>query len=209
MQQVDPVDDRKKISNPLCCKQITVVRIRIASVSLVFMPSFRHQQGGVMNHSSESQSPFPQDPQSPRNSRYRYSRGSRLDPSEGLHPELSDAAQDVSVGAGIPNTPQDLIAMQTNDNSDNERSERPEKPGRQKSAKVSEVLELIGKLNTSGLEDQQIAISLVLGLESFHDSVVEEMREDNNAKHSQIIAWSIDADRLMRSWMLLESIDLD
>jgi len=35
------------------------------------------------------------------------------------------------------------------------------------------------------------------------------MREDNDAKHSQIIAWSIDADRLMRSRMLLESIDLD
>jgi hypothetical protein len=127
----------------------------------------------------------------------------------GLGLELSDAAQDVSVGAGIPNTPKDLIAMQTNGNSDNERSERPEKPERQKSAKVSEVLELIGKLDTSGLEDQQIAISLVRGLESFHDSVVEEMREDNNAKHSQIIAWSIDADRLMRSRMLLESIDLD
>jgi hypothetical protein len=181
----------------------------MAVMSLVFVPSFRHQQGGVMNHSSESQSPFPQDPQSPRNSRYRYSRGSRLDPSEGLHPELSDTAQAMPVGAGIPNTPQDLIAMQTNDNIDNERSERPEKPERQKSAKVSEVLALIDKLDTSGLEDQQIAISLVRGLESFHDGVVEELREDDDAKHSQIIAWSIDADRLMRSRILLESVDLD
>ena len=162
-----------------------------------------------MNHSSDSQSSASQDHQSPRNSRYRYSRGSRLDPSEGLHPELSDAAQDVSVGAGIPNTPQDLIAMQTNDNSDNERSDRPEKPERQKSAKVSEVLELIDKLDTNGLEDQQIALSLVRGLESFHDGVVEELRDDDDAKHSQIIAWAVDADRLMRSRILLESVDLD
>ena len=47
------------------------------------------------------------------------------------------------------------------------------------------------------------------GLESFHDDVVEELREDDDAKHSQIIAWSIDADRLMRSRILLESVDLD
>jgi len=163
-----------------------------------------------MNHLSQSPSSSPQDPQSPRNSRYRYSRGSRLDPSEGLHPVLSDAAQDVSVRAGIPNSPQELIAMQSNDNApDNERADRPQKPEKQKSDKVKEVLELISKLDTSSLEDQQIALSLVRGLESFHDGVVEDMREDNDAKHSQIIAWSIDADRLMRSRMLLESIDLD
>jgi hypothetical protein len=163
-----------------------------------------------MNHSSESPSSSPQDPQSPRNSRYRYSRGSRLDPGAGLHPELSNAAQAVPVAAGIPNTPQDLIAMQTHDNApDTERADRPQQPEKQKSAKVNEVLELISKLETSGLEDQQIALSLVRGLESFHDGVVEELREDDDAKHSQIIAWSIDADRLMRSRMLLESIDLD
>ena len=100
--------------------------------------------------------------------------------------------------------------MQSNDNMpDNDRAERPEKPERSRSAKVNEVLELISKLETSGLEDQQIALSLVRGLESFHDGVVEELREDDDAKHSQIIAWSIDADRLMRSRMLLESVDLD
>jgi len=146
----------------------------------------------------------------PLSGRYRFCAGRPVDPSEGLHPELADTAQAVPLAAGIPNSPQELIAMQSNDNTpDNDRAERPQKPEKQKSAKVNEVLELISKLDTSSLEDQQIALSLVRGLESFHDGVVEDMREDNDAKHSQIIAWSIDADRLMRSRMLLESIDLD
>jgi hypothetical protein len=146
----------------------------------------------------------------PLSGRYRFCAGRPVDPSEGLHPELADTAQAVPLAAGIPSSPQELIAMQSNDNiPDNDRAERPEKPERSRSAKVNEVLELISKLETSGLEDQQIALSLVRGLESFHDGVVEELREDNDAKHSQIIAWSIDADRLMRSRILLESVDLD
>jgi hypothetical protein len=146
----------------------------------------------------------------PLSGRYRFCAGRPVDPSEGLHPELADTAQAVPLAAGIPGSPQDLIAMQSNDNiPDNDRAGRPEKPERSRSAKVNEVLELISKLETSGLEDQQIALSLVRGLESFHDGVVEELREDNDAKHSQIIAWSIDADRLMRSRILLESVDLD
>jgi hypothetical protein len=146
----------------------------------------------------------------PLSGRYRFCAGRPVDPSEGLHPELADTAQAAPLAAGIPSSPQELIAMQSNDNiPDNDRAERPEKPVRSRSAKVNEVLELISKLETSGLEDQQIALSLVRGLESFHDGVVEELREDDDAKHSQIIAWSIDADRLMRSRMLLESVDLD
>jgi hypothetical protein len=146
----------------------------------------------------------------PLSGRYRFCAGRPVDPSEGLHPELADTAQAVHLAAGIPGSPQELIAMQSNDSiPDNDRAERPEKPERSRSAKVNEVLELISKLETSGLEDQQIALSLVRGLESFHDGVVEELREDDDAKHSQIIAWSIDADRLMRSRMLLESVDLD
>ena len=146
----------------------------------------------------------------PLSGRYRFCAGRPVDPSEGLHPELADTAQAVPLAAGIPSSPQELIAMQSNDTRpDNDRAERPEKPERSRSAKVNEVLELISKLETSGLEDQQIALSLVRGLESFHDGVVEELREDDDAKHSQIIAWSIDADRLMRSRILLESVDLD
>ena len=146
----------------------------------------------------------------PLSGRYRFCAGRPVDPSEGLHPELADTAQAVPLAAGIPSSPQELIAMQSNDNiPDNDRAERPEKPERSRSAKVNEVLELISKLETSGLEDQQIALSLVRGLESFHDGVVEELRDDDDAKHSQIIAWSIDADRLMRSRIPLESVDLD
>ena len=146
----------------------------------------------------------------PLSGRYLFCAGRPVDPSEGLHPEFADTAQAVPLAAGIPSSPQELIAMQSNDNMpDNDRAERPEKPERSRSAKVNEVLELISKLETSGLEDQQIALSLVRGLESFHDGVVEELREDDDAKHSQIIAWSIDADRLMRSRILLESVDLD
>jgi hypothetical protein len=162
-----------------------------------------------MNHSSDPHSPIPEDNQQPRSGRYRYSRGYRLNPSEGLHPELDDSAQAMPLSSGIPNSPQDLIAMQANDSSNNAPSERPEKPERQKSAKVSEVLELIGKLDTSGLEDQQIALVLIRHLEDYHLEVVDEMREDAEAKHSQIIAWSIDADRLGRARLLLDSVDLD
>lgn len=163
-----------------------------------------------MNPSSDSQSSSPQDQQPPRHGRYRYSRGNRLDPSEGLHPELNDAAQEMPVGNGIPNTPQELIAMQaSNSNDPSERHERPEKPVRQRSAKVSQVLELIDSLDTSGLEDQEIAMVLIRHLETYHLEVIDEMRDDADADHSQIIAWAIDADRLGRARMLLESVDLE
>jgi len=46
-------------------------------------------------------------------------------------------------------------------------------------------------------------------LESFHDGVVDEMKEDEEARHSQIVSWAIDADRLYRARMLLESVDLE
>jgi hypothetical protein len=82
--------------------------------------------------------------------------------------------------AGIPNSPHDLIAMQNN------RAERPEKP-----------------------ERQQIALFLMRRLENFHDQVVGEMKEDDDAKHSQIVSWTIDADRLYRARTLLESVDLE
>jgi hypothetical protein len=162
-----------------------------------------------MSQSSDSPSPSPQDQQAPRHGRYRFSRGNRLDPSEGIHPELNDAAQTIPVGDGIPNTPQELIAMQTHSNDASERNDRPEKPVRQRSAKVTQVLELVDSLNTSGLEDQEIAMVMIRYLENYHQEVIDEMRDDSGADHSQIIAWAIDADRLGRARMLLESVDLD
>lgn len=87
--------------------------------------------------------------------------------------------------------------------------ERPEKPERQQSAKVKEVLDLIEKLDTSAAEDQQVALALVRKLENVHDEVVDEMRGDADAKHTQIISWAVDADRLYRARMLLDSVDLE
>jgi len=141
------------------------------------------------------------EPMQPRG-RYRYQAGQPLDPNAGVHPEMAIGQDDVVLGAGIPNTPQDLMAMQEH------KPERPEKPERQQSAKVREVLDLIEKLETSSQDDQQIALAIVRQLERFHDSVVEEMREDDEAKHSQIASWAIDADRLMHCRLFLESVDL-
>lgn len=126
-----------------------------------------------------------------------------LDPDAGVHPEMVADQAAAPVAAGIPNSPHDLIAMQTN------KPERPEKPDRQQSPKVKQVLELLESLETSAAEDQQIALFLVRHLETFHDDVVKDLQEDDDAKHSQIVSWAIDADRLYRARMLLESVDLE
>lgn len=148
--------------------------------------------------------PAPQanQPSQPRG-RYRFQGGQSLDPDAGVHPEMASGQDNAPVGTGIPNSPQDLIAMQTT------RPERPEKPERQHSPKVKQALELLEKLETSPAEDQQIALFLVRQLESFHDEVVAEMRDDEEAKHAQIVSWAIDADRLFRARVLLESVDLE
>jgi hypothetical protein len=142
------------------------------------------------------------EPSQPRG-RYRFQAGRPLDPDAGVHPEMAAGQDAAPFGVGIPNSPQELMAMQEN------KPERPEKPERQQSAKVQEVLDLIDKLNTSAGEAQQIALSLVRHLENFHDEVVQEMKDDPEAKHSQLISWSVDADRLYRARMLLESVDLE
>ena len=118
-------------------------------------------------------------------------------------PRWSSTRRRRPTAAGIPNSPHELIAMQEN------RPPRPEKPERQQSAKVQQVLDLIGTLDTTAGEDQQIAVAIVRHLESYHDDVVKEMQDDADAKHSQIVSWAVDADRLYRSRVLLENIDLD
>jgi hypothetical protein len=91
----------------------------------------------------------------------------------------------------------------------NRHPDRPVKSEHQPSAKVQQVLELINTLDTTPVEDQQIARAIVRQLESYHDEVVEEMKDDSDARHSQIVSWAVDADRLYRCRVLLESIDLD
>ncbi len=138
-----------------------------------------------------------------RNGRYRFRSGQPLDPDAGVHPEMVGDDAEVSVNSDIPNSPEQLIAMQDN------KQVRPEKPDRSQSAKVKQVLELMEQLETSAHDDQQIALEIVRHLERFHDEVVEEMQDDTDAKHSQIAAWAVDADRLMHCRIVLESIDLE
>jgi hypothetical protein len=145
-------------------------------------------------HESSS-SPSADDSVNPSSGRYRFQAGQPVDPNEGVHPELLNNAFAESPSIAIPNSPDQLIAMQEN------KPERHEKGAQPRSPKVSQVLEQIEKLETNAYEDQQIALALVRHLEQFHDNVVEEMQEDSEAKHSQIVSWAIDADRLMRCRM--------
>ena len=124
------------------------------------------------------------------NGRYRFQAGKPVDPDDGLHPELRSSAFNENAAApaiAIPDSPDQLIAMQENKPERHEKRAQP----------------------TNAYEDQQIALALVRHLEQFHDNVVEEMQEDSEAKHTQIVSWAIDADRRMRCRMLLESVDLD
>ena len=148
--------------------------------------------------------PAPRPSQDEAGHRYRFCNGKPVDPAEGLHPEMADLDQVPLPSCPIPTSPDALIAMQSKSS-----NERPEKPVRQQSAKVKQVVDLIESLDTSSHEDQQIALMLVRHLERMHDDIVDEMRDDSDAKHSQIVAWAVDADRLMRCRHLLESVDLD
>ena len=138
--------------------------------------------------------------------RYRFRRGRSVDPHEDLHPEMGEQA--VEVGADVPSTIDELIAMQQGDQNDAPLPSKPEKPERL-TAKVRRVLDLIEELETTAAEDQQIALSIVRLLEDYHDDIVAKMQEDTDAKHRQIVAWAVDADRLMQTRILLASVDLD
>lgn len=151
---------------------------------------------------NESPQNPPADGPRPRGGRYRYEAGKPVDPDAGVHPEMAEC-QPTAGAAGIPGSPDELIAMQ------HSRPSRPEKPDFELSAKVKQVLELIDRLETDAHEDQQIALALISQLEKMHVEVVEDLQDDATAKHGQIVSWAIDADRLLRCRMLLESIDLD
>jgi len=160
---------------------------------------FVRQPGAHKQRESMSQPPDNASPST--GGRYRFCGGRFVDPNEGVHPEMADL-DGAPLASGIPNSPDELIAMQ------DDQAKLPEKPERNQSAKVKQVLDLMERLETSSSEDQQIAVAIVRHLERFHDGVVEEMKEDAEAKHSQIAAWAIDADRLMHCRIFLESIDL-
>lgn len=136
--------------------------------------------------------------------RYRYCGGQPADPHEGVHPEMRDHGTEATDFSGIPSSPAELIAMQDKSN-----HPRPEKPERQTSANVTRVMEVIDQLDTKAAEQLEIAYRLVRRLESFHDEVVDEMRNDADASHNQLISWAIDADRLMQARILLGNVDLE
>jgi hypothetical protein len=144
--------------------------------------------------------------------RYRFRDGEAVDPNEGVHPEMRndgsaalqrEISQPANNAESIPASPAELIAMQ------NESSKpRPEKPERHTSAKLTQIIELIDKLDTKAAEDLEIASRLVRRLETLHDEVVDDMRDDPEASHNQIICRAIDADRLMQARILLGNVDL-
>lgn len=151
--------------------------------------------------------------------RYRFCSGQPVDPEEDVHPEMrSDAGTACHLQNGqrqanqsdshdteaVPSSPEALIAMQ-----DRASQPHPEKPERQTSANVIEVMELIDRLDTRAAEDLEIAFRLVRRLERFHDDVVDEMRNNPEASHNQLICWAIDADRLMQARTLLGNVDLE
>ena len=137
--------------------------------------------------------------------RYRFRLGRSLDPHEEMHPEMRD--QDVSVGADVPGTIDELISMQNVNRSEETRPHKPERCDRH-TAKVQRVLELIRDMDTTADEDKKIALILVQRLEEYHDRIVGELTEDCGAEHSQIAAWAVDADRLMHCRIFLDTIDL-
>lgn len=141
-----------------------------------------------------------------RDGRYRFRLGRSLDPHEDLHPEMRD--HEVSIGADVPNTIDELISMQKRNEPEENRPHKPEKCDRH-TAKVQRVLELIGDLETTADEDKTIALILVQRLEEYHDRIVGELTEDTGAKHIQIAAWAVDADRLMHCRIFLDSIDFE
>jgi hypothetical protein len=150
------------------------------------------------------------DGQTRRSGRYRYSGGQPVDPDAGVHPEMRAEAVEAAHASPeeaadrIPTSPAELLAMQ-----DKPSSARDEKPERQESAKVTQVMELIDQLDTKAAEDLEIAFRLVRRLEGFHDDVVNEMRDDEEASHNQLVCWAIDADRLMQARILLGNVDLE
>lgn len=136
--------------------------------------------------------------------RYRFQGQQPMDPNADVHPEMLSSAAMESLNADIPNSPEDLIAMQDTP----PRPNRPEKPEHRRSEKVKQILELISRLETSPADDQQIALSLLNKLEDYHDHVVGELRDDETAKHTQIVSWAVDADRLYQARLLLQNVEM-
>lgn len=162
-----------------------------------------------MSRPEEFNASQPQEHPTTSTGRYRFVAGRAVDPAEAAaldacHPELEGQDSPLQAGSSVPESPAQLIAMQNN-----APKPRPEKPEPQPNPTVKKVMELLDTLEATPAEDLEIAVRLVRRLEGYHDSVVDDLRDDDSASHNQIVAWAVDADRLMRSRLLLESIDLE
>ena len=161
-----------------------------------------------MSRPEEFNASQPQEQPTRSSGRYRFVAGRAVDPADAApdqgHPELAGQDSPPEAGMSVPESPAQLIAMQSI-----APRPRPEKPEPQCHATVKTVLELLDTLEATPAEDLAIAVRLVRRLEGYHDSVVDDLRDDDSASHNQIIAWAVDADRLLRSRLLLESIDLE
>ena len=133
-------------------------------------------------------------------SRPRFHLGRFPKSRETVHPEM---AEHVPHRKDTPRSPSDLIAMQ------GKRLQAPPEPsGSKLSLKTREALAVISRLQMTPSEDAQIAIHLISLLEEFHRDVLKDLIADQNARHGQVAAWAIDADRLMQSGVLLEAATL-
>jgi hypothetical protein len=97
----------------------------------------------------------------------------------------------------VPNTPEELFDLQQAD------------PTKKESARVLQALSTISSLHTSPAEDGRIALRLLHKLECWHDSMLEELIIGAGSHHSLIATVAVDADRLMRARLLLDSVRLD
>lgn len=97
----------------------------------------------------------------------------------------------------VPNTPEELFDLQT--------LATPQK----ESARVLEAMATLSALHTSPAEDGRIALRLLHKLECFHDAMLEELISAEAGNHGLIASVAVDADRLMRARLLLESVRLD
>ena len=90
------------------------------------------------------------------------------------------------------------------------RPSRPDKPTKsdKTTLKTKQALESLEKLELSPAEEKQVALSILLHLESYHDDEVEELIETTDSKRSQVAAWAVDADRLMLCRIVLEGVEL-
>lgn len=102
----------------------------------------------------------------------------------------------------VPATPAELVALQRPSGA------CPPPEAQADRTRVAQGLALLRAQELNPWECQQIALALLLQLESYHQAVVAELHEAPQSTPAQVACWAIDGDRLMHCRRLLESITL-